>query len=361
LAFGKDRARRGRKTIDLTTDLGTRRAIAHSDQIPPPLMSLSDASLKADAIDHLAQPTSPTASERRGLTLALIAAAALHLLIPVALLVIAAFAPRPAPPIEEIPVEVVVEKPPPPPAKPPPSKPPEDRPKPPPQPEDEKPAYDAPSAATAEKANRDSPDKTTSAPETPSEKPQTPGAPQDSKETAAAEPPKAQAAPTPQETPPAESADTRAAPTPAAEDAVEPPPAPVPVPADKPSPPPAPRAKAPVGTPPPSADVLPDYKFAHAATESPIVGGSAETRYFTIVYGMIRAHMRMPRDTDSPRHEGAVVFALDETGNLLQRRVVMSSGSANLDMSVMNAIAEAAPFPAPPGWQPRALRLTYGR
>ena len=55
------------------------------------------------------------------------------------------------------------------------------------------------------------------------------------------------------------------------------------------------------------------------------------------------------------------MFALDETGNLLQRRVVMSSGSPNLDMSIMNAIAEAAPFPAPPGWEPRALRLTYGR
>ncbi len=322
-------------------------------------MSLSDASLKADAIDHVAQQTSPTAIERRARTLALIAAAALHLLVPVALLVVAAFAPRPAPPIEEIPVEVVVEKPPPPPPPPPPPKPPEDKPKPPPQPEDEKPAYDAPSAATAEKANRDSPDKTTSAPEPSPDKSQPPGAPQELKETAAAEPPKEQAPPTPQETPPVEKADTRAAPTPAAEDADEPPPAPVP--AEKPSPPPAPRAKARVGTPLPTAEVLPDYKFAHAATELPIVGGSAETRYFTIVYGMIRAHMRLPRDGGPPQHEGAIVFALDETGNLLQRRVVMSSGSPNLDMSVMNAIAEAAPFPAPPGWEPRALRLTYGR
>ncbi len=317
-------------------------------------MSLSDASLKADAIDHLALPTSPTASERRGLTFALIAAAALHLLIPVALLVVAAFAPRPAPPIEEIPVEVVVEKPPPPP----PPKPPEEKPKPPPQPEDEKPAYDAPSAATQEKANRESPDKTTSAPQASAEKSQTPGAPEESKEPAAAEQPEAQAAPTPQETAPKETADVRAAPTPAAEDADS---SPAPVPAEKPAPPPAPRAKAPPGTPIPAAEVLPDYKFAHAATESPIVGGDADTRYFTIVYGMIRAHMHEPREANPPRREGAIVFALDETGNLLERRVVMSSGSPNLDMSVMNAIAEAAPYPAPPGWQPRAMRLTYGR
>ena len=71
--------------------------------------------------------------------------------------------------------------------------------------------------------------------------------------------------------------------------------------------------------------------------------------------------MHQPRDANQARHEGAIVFALDETGNLLQRRVVVSSGSPNLDMSVMNAIAEAAPYPAPPGWQPRAMRLTYGR
>ena len=55
------------------------------------------------------------------------------------------------------------------------------------------------------------------------------------------------------------------------------------------------------------------------------------------------------------------MFALDETGNLLERKIVSSSGSPNLDMAVMNAIAEAAPYPAPPGWQPKALRLTYGK
>ncbi len=55
------------------------------------------------------------------------------------------------------------------------------------------------------------------------------------------------------------------------------------------------------------------------------------------------------------------MFALDETGNLLERKIVSSSGSPNLDMAVMNAIAEAAPYPAPPGWHPKALRLTYGK
>ena len=132
-----------------------------------------------------------------------------------------------------------------------------------------------------------------------------------------------------------------------------------PTPTERPSPPPAPRVKAPPGAPLPTAEILPDVKFAHAATESPIIGGNAETRYFTIVYGMIRAHLRQP--PGPPPHGGAIVFALDESGNLLQRKIVSSSGSPNLDMAVMNAIAEAAPYPAPPGWQPKALRLTYGK
>jgi periplasmic protein TonB len=316
-------------------------------------MSSSDASFRADAIDHLAEPTSPTAAERRGLTLALIAAAALHLLIPLAILIFALFSPRPSPPIEEIPVEVVVEQPPPPP------KPPEAKPKPPPQPEDERPAYDAPSAATQEKANRESRDTKTSAPATMAEKSPNLGAPEESKEPAAAEARKAQAAPIPQQTPPAESADALAALSPAAKEAEVSPSAPAP--AEKPSPPPAPRAKSPPGVPLPTAEVLPNYQFAHAATESPIVVGNAETRYFTIVYGMIRAHLHEPRNAYPATHGGAIVFALDETGNLLQRKIVSSSGSPNLDLAVMNAIAEAAPYPAPPGWQPKALRLTYGR
>jgi TonB family protein len=109
--------------------------------------------------------------------------------------------------------------------------------------------------------------------------------------------------------------------------------------------------------------VLPEYKFAHAATESPVVGGTAETRYFTIVYGMIRSHLREPSGPSAapPSRGGAIVFTVDESGNLLERKLVSGSGSPSLDMAVMTAIAEAAPYPAPPNWQPRAMRLSYGK
>ncbi len=131
----------------------------------------------------------------------------------------------------------------------------------------------------------------------------------------------------------------------------------------KPSPPPAPKppADAPSGAPPPTDEVLPQYKFAHAATESPVIGANADTRYFTIVYGMIRSHLREPPHATPPSRGGAVVFTVDETGNLVQRKLVSSCGSPNLDMAVMEAIAEAAPYPAPPDWQTRSMRLTYGK
>ena len=158
---------------------------------------------------------------------------------------------------------------------------------------------------------------------------------------------------------PAPDADQPAAPSPTPAGADATPPAPNIEP--KPAPPPAPPAKAPPGAPLPTDDVLPQYQFAHAATESPVVGGSADTRYFTIVYGMIRSRFRRPPNVTALNRSGAIVFTVDETGNLVQRRVVTSSGSPNLDMAVMAAIAEAAPYPAPPGWQPRSMRLTYGR
>ncbi len=314
----------------------------------------SDASLSADALVHLVQPTSPSAAERRGLAFALVAAASLHLLIPLGLLLFYWLSPAPAPPVQEIPVEVVVEPPPPPP---PPPKP-QEQPKPPPKPVDERPAYDAPSAATQEKANRESPDQKSTAPAPKPEPAQNAGAPQQSEQPPAAQEKKAESPPPP-ETKLSPEAEQPAAPSPSPAEADAAPPAEKIEP--KPAPPSAPRAKAPPGAPLPTADTLPQYQFAHAATESPIVGGNADTRYFTILYGMIRSHFRRPPNVTLPTRGGAIVFTVDETGNLVQRKVVSSSGSPNLDLAVLAAIAEAAPYPAPPDWQPRSMRLTYGR
>jgi TonB family protein len=64
---------------------------------------------------------------------------------------------------------------------------------------------------------------------------------------------------------------------------------------------------------------------------------------------------------DSASRRGVVDFYVDEGGNLVGRKLVSSSGSANLDMAVMTAIAEAAPYPSPPNWRPLYLTYNFGR
>ncbi|HTR14854.1 MAG TPA: TonB family protein [Roseiarcus sp.] len=317
--------------------------------------SLSDADFGADALDHKLATPEPASADRRALLIALMAAGALHLVLAVGLVLLYVFAPRPAPPMEEIPVEVVVEPPPPPP-KPEPQK---EQPKPPPTPEDERPAYDAPSAATEEKANRESPDDKTQSPAR-AEPSRELGAPQESERPAARQEQKAEASPPPEQAKPMPDAERPAAETPTPADGEAPPAAAQDE--DKPSPPraPKPRAPAPTGAPLPAAEVLPQYQFAHAATESPVVGGNADTRYFTIVFGMIKQHLREPSGP-RPSRGGAVIFTVDEGGNLVERHLAASSGSPSLDLAVMNAIAQAAPYPPPPNWQPRSMKLVYGK
>ena len=42
------------------------------------------------------------------------------------------------------------------------------------------------------------------------------------------------------------------------------------------------------------------------------------------------------------------------------RKLIATSGSPNLDMAVMAAIAAAAPYPAPPNWSPISLNYNFG-
>ena len=90
-----------------------------------------------------------------------------------------------------------------------------------------------------------------------------------------------------------------------------------------PAAPPAP-AKAPVGTPLPTIEDLPQYKFARSVEKSPVAGGSAESRYLTIIYGMIKEHLRESSalHLDLANRHGLVDFYIDEGGNLVGRKLV---------------------------------------
>jgi periplasmic protein TonB len=317
--------------------------------------SLSEADFTAEPVERLSGPETPSPAERRGLAVALIAAAALHLMIPLALLVYYAIWPPSTPTaVQEIPVEVVIEQPPPPPK----PKPPEQKPKPPPEPQVEKPAYDAPAAETKENVNRESPDKKTEAPAAQVPPPPTPGAPPKSEAQAPA---------------PAPAEEQKPQPAPAAHDLTPTPEGELPADvnpkpnneaaaAAAPAAPPPP-AKAPVGEALPTIEDLPQYRFAREAEHSPVTGGNAESRYLTIVYGMIKQHLRETAElhVDSANKRGVVDFYVDEGGNLIGRKLVNSSGSPNLDMAVMAAIAAAAPYPAPPNWSPLYLTYNFGR
>src|SRR6202020_3354342 len=117
----------------------------------------------------------------------------------------------------------------------------------------------------------------------------------------------------------------------------------------------APRARprrAPVGEPLPTIEDLPQYKFARSVEKSPVAGGDAESRYLTIIYGMIKTHLHEGAGLrlHLANKHGIVDFYVDEGGNLIGRKLVATSGSPNLDIAVMTAITEAAPYPAPPNW-----------
>jgi TonB family protein len=126
---------------------------------------------------------------------------------------------------------------------------------------------------------------------------------------------------------------------------------------------PAPPAKAPVGEALPTVDDLPQYKFTREVDHSQVTGGSAESRYLTTVYGMIKAHLHETAELhlETANKPGAVDFHVDEGGNLVGRKLISSSGSPNLDMAVMAAIAAAAPYPAPPNWSPLYLTYNFGK
>jgi protein TonB len=126
----------------------------------------------------------------------------------------------------------------------------------------------------------------------------------------------------------------------------------------------APLAKAPVGETLLRVDDLPQYKFARGVQVFPNSRrGTAESRYFTTVYGMIKAQLRETPElrVDTANKQGVVDFYLDKRGNLVGRKLSSSSGSPNLDTAVMAAIAAAAPYPAPPSSRARNLRYNFGR
>ena len=106
---------------------------------------------------------------------------------------------------------------------------------------------------------------------------------------------------------------------------------------------------------------VPDVQFGDAAA-SPVGGGQAQTTYLTIVYGLIMKHLRMTEEVraEAGRVIGAISFAVDGHGEILQRSVSKPSGVNALDAAALEAVREAAPYPTPPMGLPVGMKFTYG-
>ncbi|MBM3576670.1 MAG: TonB family protein [Alphaproteobacteria bacterium] len=274
---------------------------------------------------------------------------------------------REAPPVaEEIPVEVITEPPapkeePPPPE---PEKPPEkqeqqqQKPPPPPAQEIEKPAFDAPEAESKTKSDVNAPElKDLKTPKNAPEKENV--TPKDEKpqgmKDAEDEEGKAKAPEEAKEKPIEDKSDAEII-----EEAA---------PDTKPQEKPEPNEKGAVkkGEANSIADQLaalapiPDYKLAAPPKPSPVGGGHAKTTYLTILYGLIMPHMHVPPRVRASQAigRGAVVFYIDEAGNLTHQAVYQPSGAPDLDAAALAAVRRAAPFPPPPRGLPHSMLFSY--
>jgi TonB family protein len=300
-------------------------------------------SLRANLAERL-MPAHAAADARSGLYFALACAGIVHAGVMAFLLLDYHQGAVAAPEAVEIPVEVVVE------ASPTPEPAPQEKAETQPPPIDLKPAYDAPRAENKEVVEREAPDAASKAP--PAKKPgSTPAAAR--------------------EIGPAEQGDVKAliaSPAPIADRA-----------ADEILPAPRPEsdksvqkpARAEIKAEPqtrsafagerfPNFESVPDIDFGSAAKATPIDGGKAKSTYLTVLYGMIMAHMRVPSPRGNPvAVKGAVVFVVDGLGNLRQRRIGKSSGRQELDSAALDAVGQAAPFPAPPTGAPIGLTFAF--
>lgn len=315
---------------------------------------------KAETGERLVAPPEPSARARnRQSALVLAACFLIHVVLLAVLLREDRSAPPAAPQVAEIPVELVPEIPPvekiePPPAPPPSEKLPKQKVK-----DDEKPAFDAPRAVNKDTIEREAPDKETQAPRVAPPTKQTAPKPAPAKAPPAAQ--EAAAEPEPQEAPP-KPVDDR--PDAEALDKAEP--EPKVKPQEKPA---AAKTKAPpskgkaksVADQLAALSSLPDYRVGSAAKPAPVAGGTANTTYLSILFGLIMRQMHVPPAVRASHvaADGIVAFYVDEMGHLTHQAIYRASGRPDLDAAALAAVRNAAPFPAPPRGDPHAIWFHY--
>jgi protein TonB len=312
---------------------------------PRPVSMLpSDISFKADPAERLAPPRTPAPAGRPGLYLAPLSVGVVYAILLSLLLFENRLDPSVAPKTITMPIEIVTEPPPQEAA----DNPPPDSPS-----DFEKPATDAPRTATSAEPEVKPPDDASAAPPPPVNPSES-----DRKAGQAAGPPQ-QGEPQPEDKAPAPAPNRPAEVTrPAAE-----------LDREKAEQQQA-RANAETQTEKPGDSALnsftmveptPEFDFGSLFRQSPVGGGTADSTYLSILYGLIVPRLHAPAAARGhlPRLEGMLEFSVDRKGNLVQRRIARRSGSPDLDAAALHAVVEASPFPPPPKDAPLHFTFTY--
>ena len=217
-------------------------------------------------------------------------------------------------------------------------------------PEREKPASSAPREANDEKVETDQNQKDTHAPKAPAP-------PEDARPEAAE-----QAAPSAAPAEPAKPDDAAAKPDVSDKDA-EALDSAVPLPPKRPD---LPKPKAPAKVRVAKTALqrltgsseLQDFSFARPTKKSPIAGGTEDSRYLSIVFGMIMANRRSFSSPAVVDGNVTVAFNVDDGGDLTGIGIVHTSGYPQIDAEALATIRRAAPFPPPPPGAPHGLIAT---
>ena len=108
-------------------------------------------------------------------------------------------------------------------------------------------------------------------------------------------------------------------------------------------------------------DPLPKMEFDAGVKSSRAPSGTAPANYNSTLYGMIVPLIHFPPGADRfPRRGPAAVgFVVDGRGRLAQITIVRASGVPSIDLAVVAAIREAAPYPPPPNGLPLGLEMHY--
>ena len=106
---------------------------------------------------------------------------------------------------------------------------------------------------------------------------------------------------------------------------------------------------------------VPKMDFDVGAKASRAPPGAGPDNYLTTLYGMIVPLIRIPPGAQQigRRSPASVGFAVDGRGRLLTISIIKASGVPSIDLAVVAAIRQAAPYPPTPNGQPLGLAYHY--